>query len=208
MRPIAISRLFLACGAVFLAASGMVRADDPVEKTPHLTPPPKVVIEKRIATRNPQAFARQLSDLVGVEVRLPVKGFPLLTVPAGEWTAVQVLDLVAKQMKETDWQLVFQLKKRGTVLPLAAKPTSKLPPPNRVTIQATDVSFPRAIRLIQDAAACVIELPDNVPQGRFWLSWQDVPLETALKELGKAASLEVVPVIRFERADEMEAKRA
>lgn len=198
----------VAGGALLFTVAGAARADEPVSTPRRTAAGPVIVVKTKIEERNPRAFARKLSDLLGTEVQLPSKGFPRLTVPAGEWTATQILNGVAKQIEGSAWQLVYRYTKRASSPTGTVAANSKLPPTSRITVQAESVSFSRTVQLIQDAGACVLEFPEPLPQGRFRLAWQDVPLEAVLKEVGERAGLVVSPVIRFEREDsESQSKR-
>jgi hypothetical protein len=202
---VSISRVFLASvlASAMVAASGAVAASDVEPNTS--SKPDSINLKEDLTDANPAAFARRLGELLGVEVRLPVKGFRTLTVPAGEWTPSRLLNHVARQIEEASWQQVFELPTRVNGRPAAPPPASKLPVTGKITLTLDDVSFPRVIGKVEEGAPCVIRLPDGTPPGRFRVTWHDAPLDRVLADLAAAGGLRVQQVVVFQRAEDAQA---
>jgi hypothetical protein len=145
-------------------------------------------------TDTPDAFARRLSRLLRAEVRLPEKVPNRLRLAAGAWTTQGALNAVARQING-HWYHVFAFEPResGT-----APTASLLPSAGKVTIHRERAAFAKMVRAIATEAGCRVELPKEVPQGRFHLPYEEIAVEEALEGLAAQANLSVIPVAAFE----------
>lgn len=194
-------RIFTACSLCMLSMVGWAAApaagENPIASPPPASPP--ILLKTALSDRTPCAFARHLSDTLGVEVRLPRKTAARLSVPAGEWTAPRMLEHVARELKGSSWQQVFRfaIPAKAPTVP----PVSKLPSLGRITLAAENVSFERAVDLIQQLIPCEIELPEDLPALRLHLSWRDLPLESALADLAVQSRGKLVSMVVFQFPD-------
>lgn len=168
--------------------------------------PPAIVLTEELTDRNPTAFARRLGELIGVEVRLPVKGFRKLSVPAGEWTATHLLNHVASQIEGSAWQQVYELRTVIKARSAAIALRSKLPSSGKVTLHGGELTYSRVVEKVQEAAPCVIRLLDGTPPGRFRVAWSDTPLEIVLADLASAGGLRVTQAVILQREEEVQAE--
>ncbi len=156
---------------------------------------PTIVLEKALTAESPQRFAERLAAMFGAEVRLPRAATKDLSLPAGKWTATELLDQLARRT-DTAWRQVFVF---GTLPKGVPLPKPRLASVGNLRPQLYQRSFRKAVRELSRDAGCAVVLPKELPPGRFSLySLQPVPVERALQELGAQAKLAVWPVVLFE----------
>jgi hypothetical protein len=188
------------------AGAGWAASPNAASTTPPA--PSAIVLKEDLSDRNPQAFARRLGEVLGVEVRLPSRGFQKLSVPAGEWTPTRLLNSVARQIDGAGWQHVYELRTAIKGRAIVPPPQPKLVTAGKVTMSAAAATFSQVVEKVEAAAPCVIRLPDGTPPGRFRVAWKDAPLSRVLADIATAGGLRVTQAIVFQRGDEAQAEAA
>jgi hypothetical protein len=158
-----------------------------------------ITLATTLEERDPRAFARRLSELLGVEVILPNQTRRALRLEAGSWTASAILESVGKQASCT-WGVAFEI--RGATAG-QAPPERKLDAMPRISFAAR-LTIGRASRLIAREAGCKARLDESLNKVAN-LQFEDVPADDALQEIAENAGGHLWTRIRFEPQLEPEA---
>lgn len=190
----------LLCLAAYVAAGEPASCGEP--PVPNASKSPAIQLRAELSDQSSAAFARKVGELLGLEVRLPLKRYRKLTVPAGEWTAVNLLNHIARENGGLSWKHVFELRAQVKGGVAKAPAEAKLPVTGNVTFRAEAWTYPRVVESVQQSGACLIRLPDGIPPGRFRIAWNDTPLQQVLAGLARAGGLRVHRVVVFQTPED------
>jgi hypothetical protein len=203
--------------ALFVAQGGSAQRDDSALQKPPASPPvretqpvptvqpgfipvppaPKFTITERIESSSAREFASKLSDVLGVDVRIPDSYRKKLILNAGQYTAAGFLNEIALQLGGT-YRQVFVFKPATKTELVQRK--SKLASPGRVSLRRSQVPFALLARVLSERTGCSVEHPARV-EGRFSIDFEAIPIEVAMADLAAKAGMVLSIAIQFEPAE-------
>ncbi|HEX5322934.1 MAG TPA: hypothetical protein VFW40_04050 [Capsulimonadaceae bacterium] len=169
---------------------------------PNSTPTPaetKIVLKEPLTAENSAEFAKKLSTLVGATVSLPSVSSVKLTIPAGSYSADELLGETVKQLSTGSGGAVTLRRSFVLTRPSAEKntPSCLLGSPGKITVSVKDALFADTTQAIVKQVRCDVETPSYV-HGRYTLQLTKVPIEQAMRLLASQARLVVAQQVRID----------
>ena len=147
---------------------------------------PRFRVETALTETDPRVFARKLSQLLGIEVRIGFDGKRKLTLEAKEWTAAEALNRVARQI-QGEWGVEFSLTPASPAKISTASP-KRLLPLGTVSVEAPSLSLSKALKTVAERAGCRLVLPRELPAVKVRLALREMPVDRALSDLAAKAN--------------------